>query len=252
MARELLVVIGLSITHFLYNPHVRILAIDTSSQAGGVAALEDDRVLQHFFERSTRPFSSRLFESLDFLLREIKFSISDFDLYAVAAGPGSFTGLRIGLTAAKGWSELFSKPIAPVSALHALAVQGNPQTKLVAAVMDARRGQIFGGIYRRIGGSLSLASEELVSRPEEFLTEVVQFADSGPITFATPSPGLIASALENSSLRGSEIETVSEDLAPWIGKIGRELALSGDVVDALSLDANYVRRSDAESYWKES
>ncbi len=73
MARELLVVIGLLFVLFQYNSLVRILAIDTSTQAGGVAALEDDRVLHHFFERSARPFSSRLFESLDFLLAGLTF-----------------------------------------------------------------------------------------------------------------------------------------------------------------------------------
>jgi tRNA threonylcarbamoyladenosine biosynthesis protein TsaB len=252
MARELLVVIGLLLVLFEYNSLVRILAIDTSTQAGGVAALEDDRVLQHFFERSARPFSSRLFESLDFLLRDVHFKISDFDLYAVSAGPGSFTGLRIGLTAVKGWSELFGKPIAPVSALHALAAQGNSQHQLIASVMDARRGQVFGGIYRRDGESLDLAIEEVVARPGEFVEEVVRFAGSAPVSFVTPSLDLITSSIENSALRGSSIDTVSEDLAPWIGKIGRQLFLSGDVVDSLSLDANYVRRSDAESYWKES
>lgn len=252
MARELLVVIGLLGPLFLYNSYVLILAIDTSTQAGGVAALENDRVLHHLFERSPRPFSSRLFESLDFLLRELNFSVSDFDLYAVSAGPGSFTGLRIGLTAVKAWGELYGKPIAPVSALHALAAQGDSQPRLLAAVMDARRGQIFGGIYRRDSASLALVSEETVSRPDEFVHEVARVANSQPVEFVSPSPELFSGAIENSALRGSPIQTVSEDLAPWIGKIGHQLALQGDVVDALSLDANYVRRSDAESYWKES
>jgi tRNA threonylcarbamoyladenosine biosynthesis protein TsaB len=231
---------------------VKILAIDTSTQAGGVAALQDDRVLQHFFERSARPFSSRLFESLDFLLSELQVNIADFDLYAVSAGPGSFTGLRIGLTAAKGWAELYGKPIAPVSGLHALASQSKSPRQLIAAVMDARRGQIFGGLYRRTDAGLELASEEVVSRPDEFVLEVARFAHETPVAFVSPSPELVTAALENSSFRGSQVEAVSEDLAPWIGKIGHELALRGDVVDALSLDANYVRRSDAESYWKES
>ncbi len=164
-------------------------------------------------------------------MRDLHFKISDFDLYAVSAGPGSFTGLRIGLTAVKGWSELFAKPIAPVSALHALSAQGNPQRKLIASVMDARRGQIFGGIYRRDGAELNLASEEVVARPDEFIQEVARFAGSEPVAFVTPSPDLITSAIENSALRGSSIESVSEDLAPWIGKIGRQLSLSGDVVD---------------------
>ena len=99
---------------------------------------------------------------------------------------------------------------------------------------------------------MDLASEEVVARPGEFVEEVVRFAGSAPVSFVTPSLDLITSSIENSALRGSSIDTVSEDLAPWIGKIGRQLFLSGDVVDSLSLDANYVRRSDAESYWKES
>jgi tRNA threonylcarbamoyladenosine biosynthesis protein TsaB len=231
---------------------VKILAIDTSTQAGGVAALEDNRILSAAFERSERPYSARLFENIDFLLSELKLTIPDFDLFAVAAGPGSFTGLRIGLTAVKGWAELYNKPIAAVSGLHAIAAQCTLNFPLLAAVMDARRGQIFGGLYRRTSDGLVLAAEEVVTRAEEFAAEIAGYAAAKPVAFVSPSPELLTAALESVSLREFTVVRAAEDLAPWIGQIGRSLFERGEVVDALSLDANYVRRSDAELYWKES
>jgi tRNA threonylcarbamoyladenosine biosynthesis protein TsaB len=236
---------------FRYNRYVKILAIDTSTQAGGVAALEDGRVLSAAFERSERPYSARLFENIDFLLAELKLAIPDFDLFAVAAGPGSFTGLRIGLTAVKGWAELYQKPIAAVSGLHAIAAQCTVNFPLVAAVMDARRGQVFGGVYRRTRDALVLAAEEVVTCAEEFVAETARFAGDRAVAFVSPSPELLTSALESVSLREFTVVRAAEDLAPWIGQIGRLLFEHGEVVDALSLDANYVRRSDAELYWKE-
>lgn len=230
---------------------MKILAIDTSTQAGGVAALEDREVLSAVFERSERPYSARLFENIDFLLAELKLKIPDFDLFAVSAGPGSFTGLRIGLTAVKAWAELYNKPIAAVSSLNAVAAQCVVDFPFVAAVIDARRGQVFGGVYRRGAEGLTLASEEVVTRAEDFIAEAVKLADGKAVAFASTAPELLTATLESVPLREFTVVRASEDLAPWIGRIGRALADRGDVVDALSLDANYVRRSDAEMYWKE-
>jgi tRNA threonylcarbamoyladenosine biosynthesis protein TsaB len=229
---------------------VLILAIDTSTRAGGVAALQDDRLLEHFFERSERPFSSRLFQTLDLLLERVGRSISDFDLFAVGAGPGSFTGLRVGLTAVKAWAELYHKPVTPVSGLEAIAAQALSETTLLAAVMDARRGQVFGGIYARDRDGLKLASEEMVASPEEFVAAAQSFTGAQSLSFVSPTPQVLAAALGKGPRSAPRVEQVSDDLAPWIGRIGHTLARRGDTVNALMLDANYVRRSDAELYWK--
>src|SRR5271169_662885 len=103
-----------------------ILSLDTSSPSGSVAILRDDLTLGVISTRSEENYSSRMFRHLDFLLADLSLHLHDFDLFSVAAGPGSFTGLRIGLTAAKAWAEVYSKPVVGVSALEAVATQSFP------------------------------------------------------------------------------------------------------------------------------
>jgi len=239
---------------------MRVLAVDTSTPTGGMAALEDKLLLGHVFTGSEEDYSTRFFPELTTLLHQVKLSVGDFDVYAVTAGPGSFTGLRVGLTTVKAWAEVHNKPVAPVSGLQAVAAQASGATEYVAAVLDGRRGQIFGGLYQRTDGELEPVGDEVVMRAGEFLTDVysrlprVQ-ADRNAIaalSFASPEPKLFSVLLASSVLAGARGEKVSPDLAPWIGRLAFDLAKRGELVDALSLDANYVRRSDAESYWKDS
>lgn len=116
-----------------------ILALDTSSPAGSVAVLRDGKVIGVVSTWVDEIYSSRMFRHLGFILRELAIGLEHIDLYAVAAGPGSFTGLRVGLTAVKGWAEVYGKPIAAVSALEAVAVQTRSGAALLAPVLDARQ-----------------------------------------------------------------------------------------------------------------
>lgn len=227
-----------------------LLAVDTSTQAGSLAVLEDNRVIGEISTWVEEPYSSRLFRHLNFLLAELSLNLEQFDLFAVAAGPGSFTGLRIGLTAVKGWAEVFGKPIAAVSGLEAVAAQAKSPSALLAPVMDARRGQVFGSLYQRQGEELVRLSDEVVTSPAEFLAWLEESGGGQPLTFATPTPGLLTESLRQSGFAGCRLETVSAVLAPIIGRLGYARAQRGDLVDALTLDANYVRRSDAEILWK--
>ncbi len=239
---------------------MRVLAVDTSTAAGGIAALEDKRLLGHVFMGSAEDYSTRFHGELNTLLAEVKLGVADFDVYAVTAGPGSFTGLRVGLTTAKAWAEVHGKLVAPVSGLQAVAAQASGATEYVAAVIDGRRGQIFGGLYRRREGELEPVGDEVVMTAGEFLTEVysrlprVREARNSiaALSFASPEPRLFSAVLASSVLAGAKGETVSADLAPWVGRLAFDLARRGELVDALSLDAHYVRRSDAESYWQDT
>jgi tRNA threonylcarbamoyladenosine biosynthesis protein TsaB len=239
---------------------MRVLALDTSTASGGIAALEDKRLLGHVFTGSAEDYSTRLYAELQTLLAEVKLGVADFDVYAVTAGPGSFTGLRVGLTTVKAWAEVHGRLIAPVSGLQAVAAQASSGAEYVAAVLDGRRGQIFGGLYRRNEGELEPVGDEVVMTAGEFLTDVysrlprVREARNqiAGLSFASPDPRLFSAVLASSVLAGTPGETVSSDLAPWVGGLAFDLASRGELVDALSLDAHYVRRSDAESYWQDA
>jgi tRNA threonylcarbamoyladenosine biosynthesis protein TsaB len=243
-----------------YNLDMRILAVDTSTASGGIAALEDKRLLGHVFTGSSEDYSTRLFPELQSLLEQLKLRVADFDVYAVTAGPGSFTGLRAGLTAVKAWAEVHGRPVAAVSGLQAVAAEASGATEYVAAVLDARRGQIFGGMYRKIdGGALEVIGDEVVMKAGEFLIYVysrlprikAERNSIASLSFVSPQPELFRDALASSVLSGTPVQQVSHDLAPWVGMLAFDMAAHGELVDSMTLDARYVRRSDAESYWKD-
>src|ERR1700722_48285 len=129
--------------------HVLVLALDTSSPSGSLAVLRDEKVVGVVSTATAEVYSSRMFRELEFLLGELSLRMEEFELFAIAAGPGSFTGLRVGLAAVKGWAEVYGKPIAAVSGLEAVAVQSHRTVSALVPVLDARRGQIYFGVYKR-------------------------------------------------------------------------------------------------------
>ena len=237
-----------------------ILAIDTSTRTGSAAILRDSEVLSEVSGYEETPYSMRLFRDIALLQDRVKFRLDEVDVFAVAAGPGSFTGLRVGLTAVKAWAEVHRKPVAAVSALEAIAleslsgeVSGASNACLIAPFLDARRGQVFGAIYRRRSENslqLALTSDESILSLDEFL-ELVKRESPQPVQVVSPSPNVLPTTRLREVLPDGRIMTVSAALAPAIGRLGFERARRGDLVDSLRLDANYVRRSDAESAWKD-
>jgi tRNA threonylcarbamoyladenosine biosynthesis protein TsaB len=232
---------------------VLTLALDTSSPTGSLAVLRDEKVIGVVSTLAEETYSSRMFRHLEFLLKELSLKLTDFDLYAVAAGPGSFTGLRVGLAAAKGWAEVYSKPVVGISVLEAIAAQSHSTATVLVAASDARRGEIYFGVYRRGNSSLALEGEECVSRPEEFLQVIRARPGSAEFAIVSPSPEMLIGALsriEMERLPLPRVERVSSVLAPAIGQLGYLRAKAGNVADALTLDANYIRRTDAEVHAK--
>jgi tRNA threonylcarbamoyladenosine biosynthesis protein TsaB len=239
-----------------------ILAIDTSTRTGSIAFLRDNRVLDQISEYEETAYSTRLFRDLELLQSRAQFRMDQIDVFAVASGPGSFTGLRVGLTAVKAWAEVHAKPIAAVSGLEAIAAQSKAlerdssrnEATILSPFLDARRGQFFGSSYRHrpgIPSRLELIGEESILSAEEFLESARENSLSGQPLLISPTPDVLSANLVEQVLPGARIETVSGILAPVIGRLGFERAKRGDLVDALRLDANYVRRSDAERAWKD-
>jgi tRNA threonylcarbamoyladenosine biosynthesis protein TsaB len=232
---------------------MKILAVDTSTRSGSLAILQDARVVGQVSSLEDTLHSERLFRDLARLQAISQFQLKEIDLFAVSTGPGSFTGLRVGLTAVKAWAELYQKPIAGVSGLLAVAAQSKANTSAVAPFLDARRGQIYGAIYQRSPGdhvAWHLRGEEALFSAEEFLTRVKDEQGKELPTLVSPTPEALDPALKVAMLRGIEIESVSGILAPVVGLVGFEQSRRGELQNALTLDANYIRRSDAELFWK--
>src|SRR5713101_4840505 len=233
-------------------PPVLILALDTCDPRGGVALLREESLLSAAPHSTDEDYSSWLLPSINEILAFAGLTLRDVDVYAVAAGPGSFTGVRVGLTTVKAWSEVYGRGIASVSRLEAIASESNGTSSYVAPFFDARRKQVFGALFRRRGADLERIEEEMVITPDKFLDWCVARSGGERIDWISTDPKCLAEAAQwPSRLAASEtIEVISPVLAPRIGKIGHQLAGEGRLIDALALDANYVRRSDAEILWK--
>jgi tRNA threonylcarbamoyladenosine biosynthesis protein TsaB len=231
---------------------VLILALDTCDARGGVALLRDGALLQSEAHAVAEDYSSWLLPAITRVLTSASLTLSEIDLYAAAAGPGSFTGVRVGLTTVKAWSEVYGRPIGAVSRLEALATASASSAPYVAAFFDARRDQVFGALYRRHPQSFERIDEEMVIAPDKFLEWCAAKAGPEKIDWVSPDPNCVAQTpgwLARVSLNES-IQQTSELLAPRIGQIGYRLATQNRLTDALTLDANYVRRSDAELFAK--
>jgi len=229
---------------------VLILALDTSSPAGSLAVLRDEKILGVVSTWTDETYSSRMFRHLDFLLADLGLELKQFDLFAVAAGPGSFTGLRVGLTAVKGWAEVYKKPAAGVSALEAVAAQAHSTAPVLIPVLDAHRGELYFAFYYRRSNGLALEGEECVMTRAEFSQAVLRESAVKEVAIVTPVPGVIPSESSQSEKNSIHIEQVSTVLAPLIGQLACGRAQRGELSDALTLDANYVRRTDAEVHLK--
>lgn len=229
-----------------------VLSIDTCDWRGSVAVLEDEVVLAVLLHETNQEYSSWLLPTASAVLRKAGLEMGDVGGYAVAAGPGSFTGVRVGLTSVKAWAEVYGRPVAGVSRLEAFAAEASRTSRYLAAFVDAQRGQVFGAVYRQDGSGLANISEEMVIAPKEFLRTAVELANAEKITWASPDAHLLTGedAWREREKHGESIEQVSATLAGTLGRIGLRRLKEGKTTDALRLDANYVRRSDAEILWK--
>ena len=233
---------------------MRVLALDTTTRCGSVALMEElpgagARLMGVVGTQSDEAYSTRLFRQVEFLLSEAALKTSDVDLFAAASGPGTFTGLRVGLTAVKGWAEVHGKPIVAMSALEAMASQvqiTEGGINRIVALEDARRGQVFAGIYECMEGRLRRLADDAVLSPAELWLHLTAVLSESDFVFAGASIEPLTRLILESPFRRMPIVAVSPILAPAIARIALRKAKQGETCDALTLDAHYVRRTDAE------
>jgi len=228
-----------------------ILGIDTADPRGSVALSRDGLELSSALHQANEDYSSWVLPAAERVCQQANCRIRDVDAFAVSTGPGSFTGLRVGLTTVKAWAEVYGKPIVGVGRLEAMAARAAGDTEYIASFYDARRGHIFAGIYRR--EDLIAVEPGVVISPEDFLARVFEVAGPAPVSWISLDPSLITD-LEVWKARASAGDGMSAsplNLAEAIAELAEGRAKRGEFTTALSLDANYVRRSDAEMMWKD-
>jgi tRNA threonylcarbamoyladenosine biosynthesis protein TsaB len=234
---------------------MRVLALDTTTRAGSVALLEDDRVIDERGGDASRTHAERLPGDLIALLAAHGQTLADVELFAVASGPGSFTGLRIGIATAQGAAFVHRRPIVGVSALEALAYVGATNARagdLVGAWMDAHRGDVFSALYRVDGGApFAVGRLVEIETPQvgSPAATLARWRDGARTPIAFMGDGAVRYA-EAIALDGAEhAGHVAEQMPPLAGAIGR-IALArtraGSAADAAAIQPLYVRRPDAE------
>jgi tRNA threonylcarbamoyladenosine biosynthesis protein TsaB len=228
------------------------LSIDTCDSRGSIVIRRDGNVVALRCHDSAEDYSSWLLPAVDSAVREASLTFESLNLIAVAVGPGSFTGVRVGLTSAKAWGEVYQTPLIGVSRLEAIASHARGTAPWTAAFFDAHRGQIFAALYRSTNERLELVESDMVSAPLDFLRTVNAHASGAPVRWVSLDPQLLTSlpAWNSRAALNEQIELSSPELATAIGKIAEERRRQGLATDALHLDANYVRCSDAELFWK--
>jgi len=219
-----------------------LIATDTSGKNGSIALArvtpgQSDVEIVEVVPLAGGTFSAQLVPQISALLEKHGYRKSDLTGFAVVSGPGSFTGLRVGLAAIKALAEVLQKPICPVSLLEAVAWSGKTRGRVLAA-LDAGRSEVYVGDYL-VETAAHMHSERLLTR-EEFVTE------SKGETVITPDPAL-AEIVRAAGIRVEHISYPDTRVVAGLGWLRLE---RGETVAPEALDANYIRRSDAEIFSK--
>ncbi len=181
---------------------VLVLAFDTTSEHGGAAIYRDRECLACARNLGSANYSVTLFQMVEGLLAQLNLGLRDIELFAVATGPGSFTGIRVGLAAAQGWAQAFGRPVRGVSVLEAMVEEARPEAVWAAPVLDARRGEFFVGLFRRDGESCPTSG----SRPAGH--------GAGPWGYTVAPGGLIGKSTEHTPDLKLEEARASSPLPP--------------------------------------
>lgn len=217
-----------------------LLGVDTSGKYGSIALARGNTDggcdLIELVALAGGTFSAQLVPQIASLLSKRGFTKNDLGAFAVASGPGSFTGLRVGLAAIKALAEVLQKPIAAVSLLEAIAASSGHMGRVTAA-LDASRNEAYVGEYEVSSNDVQLVSERLLRQDE--LSSLPRQA-----VLLSPDASLIQAASQ-ASIEAQLIERPGSDT---VARIGWKKILAGDTVAPDALEANYIRRSDAEIF----
>ena len=211
---------------------MRVLAVDTSSERGSVCVADDRQILGEIRIASSIQYSERLFRSIEFLFHYLPFPLADIDLFVSARGPGSFTGLRVGLAAMEAFSAAHGKRGAGITTLEALAWKTGIRDLPIVAMIDARRGDIYGAVYRH-ADSFVEERKPVVLKPAQWLNTL----PDAPLAFCGDG------AIRYRSLIECRPGWVIHPMDLYLASTIAELALTSNSGPLAPL---YVRKPDAE------
>ena len=222
---------------------MKILAVDTATKSCSVAIVDKESLLAEMTVVTEQTHSKHLLEMISIVIKHSGLNLSDLNGFAVTRGPGSFTGLRIGISSVKGLAAAQGKPIVGVSSLDALARQVSFSPYLINSLIDARRDEVYSSRYRYKDGNLIKEGKEQAVSPGDALDEINEpciFVGSGAVLYQKAIKDKLgeyayfAQAYEN-TIRASTVASLSMDRFE-----------KGDTEDAETFVPNYIRKSDAQ------
>lgn len=225
-----------------------ILAVDTSSPSGSIALIREDLPLEEINLHTGKAHSESLLPSIYYILKDTGIFLEEVDLFAVTVGPGSFTGLRVGISTVKGLAWALRRPVVGVSTLSALASNLPFAEGPVCPIMDARKGEVYTAIFRAKGGRLKQIMDDRALKPEVLVKaigddRVIFLGDGIPVYGEILKKGLGKRAIFTSPYLWSVRASV-------VGTMAFELFNQGKAEDPESLFPRYLRPSEAELRWR--
>ena len=218
-----------------------LLAVDTATNAGGAALARNAEVVGKVMVKTPMKYSDNIIPIVDFLLNQHGLQMKDLDALIVPTGPGSFTGLRIGMAVVKAFGQALDIPAVGISTLEALAYRFRHVQERIVAMIDARRQQVFAAAFEVTQKDVTPLSEEVVVAPADWLKDF----DQTEFVFVGDGAQLYRSAVE-SLLPGSRVLATDNQILEPLCELGLRRFAAGVQAPVRELKANYVRPSDAE------
>ena len=224
---------------------MRILALDSSGLVATVAIVEDEQTVAEYTVNYKKTHSQTLLPMLDEIVKMTEFDLNTIDAIAVAGGPGSFTGLRIGSATAKGLGLALDKPLIHVPTVDGMAYNLFGCKGLICPIMDARRNQVYTGIYR-FENQFAVVEEQMALSVEELIGKLNQYGEK--VTFLGDGVPVYKTLLEE----GLNIEYAfapahtNRQSAAAVGALGMQYLAEGKLESAKEHQPDYLRVSQAE------
>ena len=224
---------------------MKILAFESSAKAASTALLSDGLLLAEYTQNSGQTHSRTLMQMAENLLRNCDLGPQDIDACAVADGPGSFTGVRIGMACAKGFAWGRQLPLYGVSTLEAMVRGAACADGVYCACMDARKGQIYNAVFDWTAGALLRRTEDRAIAISELLQELQSMP--GPVYLVGDGAKLVFDTLIDENLPLQLLpEHLCQQRASGVALAAMEKIAAGEPGDAAALTPNYLRQAQAE------
>ena len=226
---------------------MKILAVDTSTLSCSTAIIDGGIIRAELTTINNQTHSKHLMTMIDTVCTMSKIEMAEMDGFAVTIGPGSFTGLRIGISTIKGLAWSLKKPVVGISSLEALAWQCTPVPYLICPLLDARKHEVYAGRYRYSGGELLKKGDELVSSPLDVVDDIREhcvFIGSGAALYRKEISNKLGRLAIFAGQRKDNIR------ASAIAELSVQRLVNHRADEAASLVPHYIRKSDAELTWQ--